>query len=307
MSPNIGRSILSRKYPEFKKLTDFYDVIMVADTIPDALPFILMKESDLNRTQLVLHVTNRFNYAETDPEYYKVMQSTSNRSNIHWVINNPFEHVYMAHMNVIIKNVTLVRPFGVSRIPVRNITGTNITNRCGVYSTEQILSSMRRNRPSIELDNLPPSAYGGPKTLALYKCFVLIPYQVSIMKMSQNMAEGVVTLIPSPRFMKEIAANFHKNIPNVAITMWDAMIEAVKPYFPNYRWEDYIEFYHPRYKDFFYHFDSWEELDMMTRRPPEQMDPLNLRNKSIEFGVKDRQDQLDAMADFFRTRLSIPL
>jgi hypothetical protein len=47
--------------------------------------------------------------------------------------------------------------------------------------------------------------YGGPTTLAQYKAFITIPYQVSTMKMYQNLAAGVVTYVPSPGYLKTIA------------------------------------------------------------------------------------------------------
>ncbi|KAI9310349.1 hypothetical protein BDR26DRAFT_814530, partial [Obelidium mucronatum] len=42
--------------------------------------------------------------------------------------------------------------------------------------------------------------YGGPKTLKKYKAYIEFPYQVSTMKLYENLAEGVLMLIPSHDF-----------------------------------------------------------------------------------------------------------
>ncbi len=47
--------------------------------------------------------------------------------------------------------------------------------------------------------------YGGPTKLAQYKAFITLPYQVSTMKMYENLAAGVVTFVPSPAYLKSIA------------------------------------------------------------------------------------------------------
>jgi hypothetical protein len=90
-------------------------------------------------------------------------------------------------------------------------------------------------------------------TIAAFKCFVHIPYQVSEMKMNENMAEGAVTLIPSAQFMKTLS----HEVPDLREPI-DA--ENNHQLNANESWTDFVEFYTPRYRDYFYTFDSWEEL-----------------------------------------------
>jgi hypothetical protein len=47
-----------------------------------------------------------------------------------------------------------------------------------------------------------PYQYGGPHTLAKYKCFVHIPYQTSIMKLTENLHAGKLLLLLGARGLK---------------------------------------------------------------------------------------------------------
>ncbi len=46
--------------------------------------------------------------------------------------------------------------------------------------------------------------YGGPATLAKYKAYIEFPYQVSTMKFYENIAHGVVILVPTARFLQAL-------------------------------------------------------------------------------------------------------
>ncbi len=46
--------------------------------------------------------------------------------------------------------------------------------------------------------------YGGPATLAKYKAYIEFPYQVSTMKFYENIAHGVVILVPTARFQEAL-------------------------------------------------------------------------------------------------------
>ena len=107
--------------------------------------------------------------------------------------------------------------------------------------------------------------------------------------------------------MKEIAIQEQRRIPNVALPMWDFLAEKMRPYFPDYSWQNYTEFYTPRYKDYFYHFDSFEELKNITDLDRDHIDPKGLRAKSMAFAVEDRNYQFQQMAIFFESKLHIAL
>jgi hypothetical protein len=62
-----------------------------------------------------------------------------------------------------------------------------------------------------------PMFYGGPRTLAKYRAFIDIPYQYSTMKLYENLAHGVVMLIPTIRFCKELSKVY---IISVILSTW---------------------------------------------------------------------------------------
>ncbi|KAJ3128741.1 hypothetical protein HK100_009012 [Physocladia obscura] len=76
--------------------------------------------------------------------------------------------------------------------------------------------------------------YGGPKTLVKYKAFIEFPYQVSTMKLYENLAAGVVMLFPSKEFFKQlIQTGIHSFHP------WDKISLAGD------NWHMYMDYYHP--------------------------------------------------------------
>ena len=85
--------------------------------------------------------------------------------------------------------VTLIRPFGCSNVPREPLEEAN-AKKC-FFQTRQGLQS-DYVMPRVQQHNIDLAVllwrYGGPRTLAQYKCYVLFPYQPSMMKMSENFA-----------------------------------------------------------------------------------------------------------------------
>ena len=114
-------------------------------------------------------------------------------------------------------------------------------------------------------------------------------------------------MIPSESFMMELAYVNQKKIPDVAFTMWEHVKEVVQPHFPNYTWTYYIEFYNPRYRDFYYHFNNWTDLENIINKTREEIDYRQIRNRSMEFALEDRQVNLNAMKTFFQNELGFQI
>ena len=101
---------------------------------------------------------------------------------------------------------TLIRPFGFSSVEAKPISNPDVV----------VMSSNHAGRDQFDLltKKLNMSGivdvgggYGGPKTLSKYKAYIEFPYQVSTMKLYENIAHGVVSLIPSYSFFKDIVEN----------------------------------------------------------------------------------------------------
>lgn len=281
-----------KKFPFLKELFFSYEIIIVSDTIPDAIPFLLLKQLyPDSKCNIILQVTNRFDFhVRALNPYYELIRSITIIPRIFWIINNPYELEYMKERRVYI-NATIVRPFGESQITA--LKPTRSINSC-VYNErkqlDKIWTKKGTRRIKENLESL-PLQYGGPKTLSLYKCFVFIPYQVSVMKMAENMAAGVITLIPSAHFLEELARDFKKQIPDI--------FNAIESH-RNGTWEMFIEFYHPRYREFFYHFKSWNDLQRLVNLEKYQLDHRNVAAASRAFSLLDREVQFNNMKAFFR-------
>ena len=199
-------------------------------------------------------------------------------------------------------NSTLIRPFGYAPIRKRRqshdsaAAAADADGDVCVYSMRspfdgtilpEVIKQFDMLKHLLRLDYY----YGGPHRLASYKCFVHVPYQASVMKMSENIAAGVVSLIPSEAFYESLAKE-HNIIDVVPI------IRAL----PN-NWTQYVEFYHPKYRHLFYHFSSWTELASLVRLPKIQLDNKNLSCISKQHGLVDREEQFEKMNSFFNDQV----
>ncbi|KAJ3390036.1 hypothetical protein HDU92_000705 [Lobulomyces angularis] len=117
--------------------------------------------------------------------------------------------------------------------------------------------------------------YGGPSALSQYKAFITLSYQVSTMKIYENLAEGVVTYVPTVRFLKELVETKEFEYPFIRETFWDGE-----------NWFKNIEYYHDDITSYIYKFDSMEELKEKMEK--ENVDPLNVREKSKIFWREER-------------------
>ena len=125
--------------------------------------------------------------------------------------------------------------------------------------------------------------------------------------MSQNFAAGIITLIPSPNFMNELAIKYSKKIPEIALTMWSGFTDKIKHRYPNYKWEEYIEFYSEKYKKYFYYFNSFEDLKIILNKTRNEIDYRNIRNETMQFAITDRIEQLNKMKQFFQQKIGFQL
>jgi hypothetical protein len=71
--------------------------------------------------------------------------------------------------------------------------------------------------------------YGGPKTLAQYRGFIDVPYQVSTMKLYENLAHGVVMLLPTVRLWCELCKVINMELKFIQ-SNFDLSIERYRNY-----------------------------------------------------------------------------
>ncbi|KAI8614587.1 hypothetical protein BC830DRAFT_369814 [Chytriomyces sp. MP71] len=95
------------------------DVIIVADTVPDARGILLSllekDESKRCKSKIIIEMTNRFDWLVPDShDYVNMLRKLIKHppKNLWWTANNPFEAAFMANQVGMIPNVTLLRSLG---------------------------------------------------------------------------------------------------------------------------------------------------------------------------------------------------
>ena len=241
--------LTQKKNNMYSKLCAKYPVILGSDTIPDMRPF--MVNPDCSKNKFIFDATNRFDWLVRDSDsYYEDIRMAMDR--IVFVANNMYDEYHLRTKLQLNSSVTvrLIRPVGFSPFsPDRNVQNdpsspeTLVAILNWAYESHDAVQEMLR--AGVIVKSLEDN-YGGPQTLAMYKGLVLYPYQVSIMKMTENLMAGVTQFIPSKSMFEKqaITRQFDNNrhIFNV----------------PN--WDKYHDFYIPETHQFFYTFDSWEHL-----------------------------------------------
>ena len=262
-----------------------YPVILGTDTIPDMRPF--MVNPDCSKNKFIFDATNRFDWDIADVEsYHQDIKGVMDRTV--FVANNRYDAFKLKHKLKLPSNfsVKLIRPVGYSPLPVN----------------EDVLNDKSSAEKVVVIDNWPPEArfsinkmndagvpitilgshYGGPKTLALYKGVVILPYQISVMKLIENLHAGVTHFIPS----REFYVTF----------LGEGQLTRVSEVFHIAGWHQYHDYYNDEMYSFMYTFDSWEQLKKMVEGDLVMDDRVQ---RGMEWAKKNRKNTLDIWKDIF--------
>ena len=226
-----------------------FDYIIISDIIPDSYIF-LINQCD---AKIILEITNRFDWSiplKYREDYYKTISEAQKRNNIIFVENNPFEVYYLCTKEIFIRNYYLIRPLGNppnNKIEEKHRIFYDKIAIFDTYNQGKILSSILSNL-NISYDIL-GYKYGGPLILSSYEAIILLPYQVSIMKMMENFRYGIPMIIPTERLLREILEKYKINYPWIKFAL---NIPNGSKY--------YIEFYNNEFKDLFVYFDNFKDL-----------------------------------------------
>ncbi|KAJ3291640.1 hypothetical protein HDU79_002151, partial [Rhizoclosmatium sp. JEL0117] len=210
------------------------DVIVIADTLPDARGILLsLLETDSSRrcqSNVVVELTNRFDWMiDQHEDYYEMLRRLIDDppQNLFWTANNPFEEVYFRMRVGKAPRFRLLRSLGVWNVDPQGKGNSSPSNSikksgkvAGIKIPEAIDSiSVIKNEEPINKPKVMQlllfqgvssglvqlkKKYGGPEVLLHYKAFLDFPYQVSVMKFYENIAHGVPQVLPTPRFLKAI-------------------------------------------------------------------------------------------------------
>lgn len=105
------------------------------------------------------------------------------------------------------------------------------------------------------------------------------------MKWYENLAAGVVSLVPTPRFLREIVEK-HKDLNFVNILPTFDIGED---------WFKYIEFYGDDLGEYFYKFDSLDDLKRILAQ--DVIDVDNVRDRAPVMWEKVRMEAIETWKD----------
>lgn len=245
---------------ERDRLCSEYDAIFVSDSLADGWP-LLMGDHKCKNVYFV--VTNRFDVGVHHGErndFYEDVKRALNRKDgydLKLVVNNLFEIPYMESKGVIVPNkdkIPVIRPFGTTSVPVNEDAADE--EPCLIFGNKDqdkvLMHQLVKDNTGFECKTM-AGFYGGPKSLSKYNSFVVhLPYQVSIMKMWENLNYGTLMAIPSPQFFTNICdENKCGQTQNVFET---------KKVFDDSTWHEYVDFYLPGWEKCFLQFDNWDHL-----------------------------------------------
>jgi hypothetical protein len=230
-----------------------YPAIFISDTIPQSRPLLQNNCS----TQIILRVTNRFDWMLFhDVEYHQLIQSVVDRENVWVVPNNYFEQYYARRY----RNVSFLSPRyrvvpsfvyspSISTSISTSLPKNNLTPIVINHHHDRFLLIPYLQREGIPCQILTPRQYGGPRALT-NRVILHLPYQASIMSLFENWQQGVVYWIPTMRlFAEEILPLRPCCLPPDVFQLREAP-----------HWLPFTDWYHPTYNHLFLHFDSLEEL-----------------------------------------------
>lgn len=110
--------------------------------------------------------------------------------------------------------------------------------------------------------------------------------------MYENLAAGVITYIPTPKFLKTVRGPSYGMVMGNNVEPFLAYHNITKKRWEEeYLWVEYHEFYNQKFKEWFYHFDSWEDLKSILDKPKNIVDSRSLQSPMIEFGKAESNEQ----------------
>ncbi|KAJ3113031.1 hypothetical protein HK100_002126 [Physocladia obscura] len=260
-----------------------FRAVIVSDTAPDARALFESLHPNTPphlrcNASVIVHLTTRFDWAVSDFDDYHALlwqlvhsSSAPNPSNssrpsnsILWAANNPLESRVLADDTNAAPPFRLLRPLGISSVKAVPINSS--------LADLAILLEPNPSKLVIKMRNLgipfylaPDKHYGGPRTLKKFKAVIEFPYQVSTMKLYENLAAGIVMLIPSPQFFRELVeTEMHQFGP------WNRLRRHAD-------WPRYMDYYSKAFKNQIYYFDSWAELNATLAKSAKEIDDKNVR------------------------------
>lgn len=228
-----------------------YNTIIFTDTSMIARPF--LQNLDKHNLNLIIYITNRFDWGIwgfIDSRYYELYQNASNNNRVRFCSDNKYDQYYgeINGINFYYNDIIRLTPklnFGINNILNKFFIydrGTKLENYEIFLNKNNILFdvfSKEKNKP-----------FKNQEQICEYIGYLHLPYQTNIQSFYENLGYGIIYIIPSKKFIKELIFN----------TSWYYWEEKSKSNELLEKSIEYSEWYQIENEKLFIYFDNWEEI-----------------------------------------------
>ena len=269
-------------WDKYQEYFHTFDGIITSDTGPTCRPFLQNNWSKL----LMIWICNRFDYEiqpETiDPEFYRLLRDIPNRKNVFIFGYSMIEPIYSRQFKNVDIGRFIIKPIGKNLIS----DDKRQTYKCEdifyvpSYHNETNLMNLSEHLTTLGIQNK-CERFNHISELLIYKGIICIPYAWSTFALFERMQHGIVTFIPTIRFLMEL---FTRGAPNG----W--FQPPFHSYMPEYFQPELLslsEWYCEENKDLFVYFDTWDDLQEKVKT----IDFIK-KTETILLFAKEHQDEM---------------
>jgi hypothetical protein len=270
-----------KSWNKYKDYYNTFDGIITSDTCPVSRVFLQHNWPKL----LIIWVSNRFDYAilpeKYDPEFYYLLRDIPNRKNVYIFGNTIIENIYSTQ----IKNVSIgdfvIKPLGKNAIS-ENMYKTYSEEDEEIfyvppYQNETVLLNLSEKLKSIGINNKCERFPNHISDLLYYKGVICIPYAWSTIVFFERLQLGLVTFVPTERFLIELFKQGKYWFQPPFNILQPELLQI-------------SEWYTNEHRDLMVYFDSWEDLKFKIKNTNyvEKTNHILTRAKFIENETMNR-------------------
>lgn len=304
---NVTHEMADNCWNKYKDYFNSFDVIVTSDTAPISRVFL---QNNFSK-KLIIWVCNRFDYRDVptagntfpDNEYYDLIRSIPNRTNVDIYSYTEYEHIYAKRKGIDVWDET-IRPIGSKGLGIKSVDesrGNVIPSDLNKeetffvppYSNDEWLPNLLNNY------GIPHyrGRYAGPMDLKEFKGVIHIPYAPSNLALFEGWNLGLVYFIPS--------FNFFRELTNIVFIHWSwpglRQPRFNSPTAENLEMLTFSEWYREENQNAFVYFDSWGDLqykvqtiDLSSKREEVKRIAENNVNKGMDqwrkiFSTKEKR------------------
>ena len=205
---NVTHEKASNSWNKYKDYYNSFDIIITSDTAPISRIFL----QNNFKKRLIIWICNRFDYANQpsfhfpDQEYYDLINSAKDKSNVHIIGYTPFENYYANNIRKLSIGNECIKPIGKIGKVYNNYVSTQIEDKkntfiIGPYHNDNLMIDLKSKVLSLGI-KVYNGRYDGPKDLAEFAGVIHIPYAWSNLALFEALQAETIFFIPSLKFLK---------------------------------------------------------------------------------------------------------